>query len=93
MRNLIFGIMESCLIDSPESLLKQIQEALEQVDVLVTSGGVSMGEKVSASTIAVVVAYIAANPSVFRVFFPVSKSVYRKTNMQIISHFLKTSAQ
>jgi len=43
-------IMGYCLIDSPESLLKQVQDALGRVDVLVTSGGVSMGEKVSVLT-------------------------------------------
>ena len=41
------SIIDCCLIGRPESLLKQIQAALKQVDILVTSGGVSMGEKVS----------------------------------------------
>ena len=31
----------------PQDLLKQVRESLEKVDVIVTSGGVSMGEKVS----------------------------------------------
>lgn len=35
------------LFSSADALLSQILEALDQVDVIVTSGGVSMGEKVN----------------------------------------------
>ena len=31
----------------PDAILAKLQEAFENADVLVTSGGVSMGEKVS----------------------------------------------
>ena len=33
-------------VDRPDSLLVRMQSALSKVDVVVTSGGVSMGEKV-----------------------------------------------
>jgi len=33
-------------VDRPDSLLARMQSALNKVDVVVTSGGVSMGEKV-----------------------------------------------
>ena len=36
----------SLLLFSAKSLLQQITAALDKVDVIVTSGGVSMGEKV-----------------------------------------------
>jgi len=35
------------VINRPDSLLARMHSALDEVDVLVTSGGVSMGEKVS----------------------------------------------
>ena len=34
------------VVFSPQSLLNQVKDALDKVDVIVTSGGVSMGEKV-----------------------------------------------
>ena len=34
-------------VNRPDSLLVKMHSALNQVDVLITSGGVSMGEKVS----------------------------------------------
>ena len=71
---------------SPNALLELLQSALDQCDIIVTSGGVSMGERVSYSLLAVSQCLHAFKSRYFEGYRVRSTLLYRSSVAMLNGH-------